>query len=876
MKKIFLLLAFLPYFLSAQVFDQFTDGDFSYNHEWLGDTAEFEISNSTVIPASLRPSLRLKAPAGTTGVSYLSTANTMSIADSAEWMFWVRMSLNPSANNNGRVYLVSDQQDMEGSLNGYFVGLGESNDRLTFGKQNGMSSTVLLTGNVANLNKSANILRIRVKKTSAGEWQLFSDTLGGINFVSEGSVIDNTITTTSWFGFSCKYTSSNVTNWFFDDFYAGEVVNDTTPPLVTSVIAISPIQIDVKFSEAVNVVSAETLSNYFVDNSVGAPTLAQIDAVDASLVHLVFGSTFSPSVLYNIKICNVRDLANNAMPCDTLQFAFYTPEAFDVLINEIMPKPDPTVQLPNAEYVELYNRSSFPITLTDWKFSFGSSFKTLPAVTMPAGGYLILSYGNDLDAYGDNVPLFTSSSSLTNSGSTLKLTNSTGQIIHTVTYSSSWFTDASKANGGWSLELVDPMNPCDQISNWKASINPKGGTPGAVNSVKASNPDNLLPELLRAGVKSSAPTQVKVYFSEPIDSASMINRFKYLISNGLGNPLQVIPQGPLYTSATLILSASVQEDVIYKLTVIDSVIDCAGNFIPINSSVLFALPDSAEFNDILINEVLSNPPTGGADYVEVYNNSDKIIDLSDLVLGSWDSSAGVVNNQKNISDEIFLMFPGDYYCLTTMPEATIKIYNSINPKGFVKMASLPSYNNDAGTVVVADKGNKVIDKFAYSSDMHYPLLKSTKGVSLERISFNVPTDEKTNWHSAAETSGFGTPAYKNSQYSEFTVSDDPITISPELFSPDNDGYNDVLGITYKFETPGYVANIIIYDSKGRQIKYLAKNTLLGTEGGFTWDGITDSNEKANIGIYIVYVEVFDLQGNAKHYKKTAVLAAKLK
>ena len=158
--------------------------------------------------------------------------------------------------------------------------------------------------------------------------------------------------------------------------------------------------------------------------------------------------------------------------------------------------------------------------------------------------------------------------------------------------------------------------------------------------------------------------------------------------------------------------------------------------------------------------------------------------------------------------------------------------------------------------------------------MHFPLLKSYKGVSLERISFNAPTEDRTNWHSASETCGFGTPAYKNSQYSEFLSVDDPISINPEIFSPDNDGYNDVLGILYKFKDPGYVANITIYDSKGRQIKSLVKNALLGTEGNYIWDGITDDNERANIGIYIVYVEVFDLQGKTKHYKKTAVLGSK--
>ncbi|HRS53104.1 MAG TPA: lamin tail domain-containing protein [Bacteroidales bacterium] len=878
MKKLIYLFTLLPLFLSAQVFEQFSDGDFTYNPIWTGDTAEFEISTSTIIPAPLRPALRLKAPSGTTGMSYLSTPNTMSITDSVEWTFWVKLSLNPSSNNNARVYLVSDQENVEGSLNGYYVGIGETNDRLTLCRQNGTNYNILITGTQANLNKSSNEVRVKVKKSTSGVWTLYSDTLGGTNFTVEGTATDNSITTTNWFGFYCKYTSSNVNNWFFDDFYAGSIQIDTIPPSINSILALAPTLIDVKFSESVDPTSATTISNYTVDNGIGSPTFAAIDAVDASLVHLSFNYAFTTGQLYNITICNLKDLSNNVLQCETKSFAFYTPKAYDIIINEIMADPDPAVQLPNVEYIELYNRTNLPITLTNWKIYFGTSYKTLPAVTMAPNDYLILSYGNALDTYGNNVPLFTSASTLTNSGTTLMLKNESDQIIHSVTYSSSWYTDASKANGGWSLELVDPFNPCAEESNWKASIDPKGGTPGKVNSVKANNPDNQAPELLRAGVNASQPDRVVVYFSEPLNSASLSNKFKYTISNGIGNPASVIPIGIKYNSAILILPSNmtIQKDVIYKLTVSDSILDCAGNLIPINSSVLFAIPETASYNDIIINEVLSNPPTGGSDYVEVYNRSDKIIDLGTLMIASYDTLSSTIINANNISDEIYLMFPGDYYCLTTDPVAIKKLYYTSNPKGFIKMSSMPSYNNNKGIVVISDKSNTIIDKLTYSASMHFPLLKSTKGVSLERINFNVPTEEKTNWHSASENCGFGTPAYKNSQYTDYTPSDDPITINPEIFSPDNDGHNDVLGITYKFEEVGYMANIIIYDAKGRQVKYLAKNTYLGTEGSFTWNGITDDNEKANVGMYVIYVEVFDLQGKIKHYKKAAVLASKLK
>ncbi|MCK6650003.1 MAG: lamin tail domain-containing protein, partial [Bacteroidia bacterium] len=161
------------------------------------------------------------------------------------------------------------------------------------------------------------------------------------------------------------------------------------------------------------------------------------------------------------------------------------------------------------------------------------------------------------------------------------------------------------------------------------------------------------------------------------------------------------------------------------------------------------------------------------------------------------------------------------------------------------------------------------------SDMHFALLNSTKGVSLERIDFNRETNDRTNWHSASKDVGDATPAYKNSQYTDAGETESAIEITPEIFSPDEDGYNDVVNINYHFDQPGFVANVSIYDSKGRLNRYLIRNELLGTKGTFSWDGITEEKEKARIGIYIVFFEVFHSDGTVKKYKKTCVLGGKL-
>ena len=53
-----------------------------------------------------------------------------------------------------------------------------------------------------------------------------------------------------------------------------------------------------------------------------------------------------------------------------------------------------------------------------------------------------------------------SSFSLVNTGTTLVLRDAQDAIIHHVSYTDSWYQNSIKQNGGWSLEMIDPQNPC--------------------------------------------------------------------------------------------------------------------------------------------------------------------------------------------------------------------------------------------------------------------------------------------------------------------------------------------------------------------------------------------------------------------------------
>lgn len=1138
MKKFIIILLLLPFSLHAQLFDDFADGNFTQNPEWLGDTASFKISTYSSSSWSVQPRLQLNGSAADT--SFLYTPNIMANLDDKQWDIWIRLAFNTSASNNCKIYIVSDNSNLNGPLNGYFIMLGDDNndqnDSICLYKQSGSTITKLIQGHNAFTGASANY-RIKATRDAAGNWELLSDATGGHNFVSEGTATDLSFNNSSYFGIYCKYTSTNKTNFYFDDIYSGPVIVDTIAPYITSAYALSSTTLDVSFSEIVSTSTSENISNYSV-TGIGNPVSAVRDAVNGSIVHLSFSMPFTEGVLYNLNVSNIADLTGNIMLPATVPFSWYYTQTYDVLINEIMADPDPPVGLPNYEYLELYNRTPVPINLKNWELQIGTTIKTFPDVTIQAGGFLILAAdaaGPSLAPYGPFTGF--STFSLTNSGASLLLKNQNGDIIHFIDYSDTWYRDNTKINGGWSLEQIDPDNPCGEAFNWKAStgslggtpgnqnsvfsLNPDtlnpfikevhpltlttaevffnetvtaeaianpsnyfidnsigfatgvvitgtsfksvvlslpdslqqdviytltftdtlfdcsgnytvttskifsiyhakvfdlvfneimadpdpavglpayeyaelynrtdfpislagwelnisgtakeignasiephsylilsssgsevswnaygsvaeisgfsltnengylilndssghtisfvnysldwygssskkdggwsleqidpgnpcgeasnwkpsvaiaGGTPGSVNSVNSVNPDLIQPRMIRAAMSRFDKNNVRVYFNEPLDSVSLKKTTRYVVDNNVGAPDEVRAVIPDNKSLVLHFPQVFSEGIIYTLTVSDSILDCSGNMILQNSSVRFAIPEMPDSADIVVNEVLFDPLEGGVDYVEVYNRSQKVLDFFDLNLSGYDAG---LNDVKSITEFNYLFFPGTYICLSTSQSKVKSQYNTPNPYGFLDMLSFPSFNTDEGSVVISTKNEEIIDAMSYTSDMHFPLLNTTDGVSLERIDFNRPASDLTNWHSAAETLGFGTPAYQNSQFLQSDADDGVVAVYPEIFSPDNDGYNDLLNITVSQNGTGRYINITIYDSKGRLVKYLVKNVLIADENTFTWDGTNDRRQKADMGVYIIYAELIDLGGKVKHYKRTAVLAVKL-
>ena len=839
----------------SQITDDFTDGNTTESPIWLGETLNFVVN-----PDAL---LQLAAPA-IAGQSHLSTSSE--IINEAEWSFYVKLAFNPSSSNYMDIYLVSDEDNLKNPLNGYFVRIGNTQDEVSLYRQSGASSTSIKIIDGADQRVDFSIVEcnIKVTKTNENFWELFVDTDLNGNYISEGTTMDNEHFFSKYFGILCTYTSTRSDKFFFDKlFISGKPFLDETAPTFDTLLVTSDSTIQVIFSEKINLSSANT-ANYLVDKSIGNPysTIQEND----SIVILSFQNKFENQVAYLLNIHGIEDPFSNVMENLSIPFTYLAPYTItfnDVLITEIMADPNPGVDLPEYEYLEIFNPSQETYTINKMTLVVGGDTVTLSDFSMLPEEYMILCQSSaveHLEKYGKTLSV-TNWPSLNNTGEAIVLFNSMEKLVFSMEYNDSWYKTIEKNDGGWSLEMIDTDFPCKGSENWMASGDPSGGTPGRKNASSDELSDFSGPLITR--IIAESDTSVIVYLNEKIRPKEITIQ---QISTNPPLDVELIQLHlPEYSTVTIGFSTTISPKTTYELT-IKNLYDCIGN-IQQESSSTFVLPEKADSLDLIINEILFNPWPDGVDFVELYNQSDKYIDLQSLRIGNNDDISP-------ISDDHFIIEPEQYLALTENPELLNNNYPGIPPENIIEVHDMPGYNDDEGAVTIMTGNGNNIDFFQYNDAHHASFLKDTEGVSLERITWEGPSDNPNNWHSAASTSGFATPGKMNSQFMISGGDESEVTIDPQVFAPGQSGYHEFTTIKCRFQNSGNMANILILDAHGRVIKTIISHLSIGAEEDFKWEGQDDAGQQVRMGPYIVFLEIYNTEGFKKLYRKKVVVGAR--
>ncbi len=698
----------------------------------------------------------------------------------------------------------------------------------------------------------------------------------------EGEIIDQVVYSREWYGDTEKDDGGyslelinpesecpGIINWA-----ASTDVNGGTPGFVNSIYSLSPdseppvllnyqvhdSSVQLNFSEPLD--SLSILEGAYLMDGLSM-TLSEVSTNYSDQIMISFDTQLQPGKLYQLEVFGPVDCSGNELVPFSISFGLGAkPEFNDLIITEIMADPDPVLGLPNSEYLEIHNRTDKLISLDNVKIMDEGGEMKLPAIVIPAHDYLVLVPSNAVSQFENEVTGVPNWRSLNNSGELLAIFHGE-ELIFNVDYSSSWHTIEN--DGGISLEIRDVNNPCAGSVNWGSSLSQAGGTPGAANSIAESIPDNFGPELVEVNVLSDAA--LRLVFDEPL----LFDEISISQLEILPGPIQIsdIKLDTLVRDFLLVhLLDRLSPGTTYTIT-LSQLKDCNGNLISANT-LEFILPEEADSLDVIINEVLFNPREDGVDFVEVYNRSSKNIDLNGWQLGrKYEDRV----EEYIISSGHHILWPGQYLALTTNKMRLVEDYPLGRSDDMIEMNAFPVLPNESASILLIDDEDQIMDAFEYHEDMHLSLLESVDGVSLERISFDQPTQDPNNWQSASSTVGFATPGYQNSQSMEVAPKG-VLTIEPKVFVPANFGSTitpDFTTINYQLTSTGQLANVNIYNRNGQLIKNLASGISLASNGFLRWDGTTDGGSVASMGYYLIVFELYDGTGHREIMKETVVV-----
>jgi len=845
----------ITFLARGQLAESFADSNFSANPVWTGTPQAWIVNAARQLQSS--------HPLANSSF-WLTTPNRLALA--AEWTIRLRLHFNTSSLNYTDIWLLSALENPEAPGNtGYFVRVGGSADEVALFRKDPAGAVKIIDGTDGVTNTSDNHLRLRVIRRADGQFQLLRGDAGsGSPLTSEGSITDSTYRTTAFFALQVRQSTSS----FFGRHYFSEIQvqpwqADTTAPSLLLVEALNDSTLSVRFSEAVDARTALHPDRYSVSAGIGSPQHVRVDPADASRVILEFSRSFPPGISLLLTVREVYDLNGNLLLQDTDSFVFYRAVRYDVLLHEIMADPTPSQGLPATEYIEIRNVSPHNLNIGGWRIAGGNTLsQPFPELWLPADSLLLLTSSGQvasLSPYGRSIGL-SNFPALSNEGTTLQLLDARGQSIHALAYEKSWYQNELKALGGWSLELIDPSNPCGNA--WSASLHPQGGTPGRRNSVEGPGADTDPPVLLRAWCADSLT--VLAVFDETLDSASLSGLTVGLENGPAILTVQALP--PLFRELRIGLAAPLQRGLIYRLS-IQGAADCRNNRAEAQKVKVGLAGIGAQ--GLQLNELLYAPPPGGSEYVEVAHRGKELIDLSRVFIGGR-TATGELSNIKPLSATPFLLFPGDHAAVSENPAAVRRHYRVAQPALLLRVPGMPALADHGGTVALLDAQGTLLDEVRYDPKWQLPLIRDDRGIALERLSAQAPTQDRHNWHSASAASGYGTPTARNSQY-RGDEQRSRLWVDPPVFTPDGDGIDDLALIRYEVEQAGCIGTVTLFNAAGVPVRPLVRNELMGRKGHWTWDGLDAQGKPAVQGTYVLLAEWFGLDGKRSREKRTVTL-----
>ncbi|WNJ19173.1 hypothetical protein [Pontibacter sp. G13] len=845
---LFYILFLIPCLARSQWSDDFSDGNLHQNPPWRGDTAFFHVN----------PSLQLQSQ-GRPETESLLIYTPLDMRTNMHWSGQIQTDFSASASNQIRIHLWMDHPDPDSALFDLWLELGESGSedapKLNVRSENQISS--LLQGAISSaadpldlgyqvIWDSTGLLRMGLLHADSSEWAWHAQS--GYAFPTGLGV----------FAIEFRHTASRANGLTIDDLAAGSPIQDTLPPAIREIIPLDSHQLELVFDEWI--MAPQTLS---INRSSDGQAAEWIHPLPDHLV-ATWPTGFTVGAMDTLTLEGILDSSENDA---SIAFPFQWEWAIRaqpgmVNLREILPDPIPSRGLPAFEFIEIGNETHHWIDLTGISVTIGSRTADLAPTLLAPHHVMVLCPLEAVSEFDgrEQVMGLAEWPSLTNSGATISLKDAHGELLDRLSYDSEWF-DGEEMDGR-SLERVYASLPgCQGSDHWMVSEEFQGGSPGELGAYLGTNMRGQDPQIEALLIPS--PQQIDIQWTQPVLASDQSANWAIF-------PNEPAPQSVSWSSDlknySLRLESPLESHHWYTLE-LDSLQTCEGAFLALSTSL--AIPKTPVQGEVWINELLFDPVSGGADFVELQTTAEWPLDGGALYVAGIDSNDLPVR----LLPDGYLLMPHAYPCFSEDAAHIRRQYLPPGNSSIIEVPNLPPFPDDAGICQLLNSSGIVLDSMSYEADQHLAVIHDSEGVALERISVSIPSSHTDNWHSAASTHHFGTPGYENSQQFRQPVIRQKLTVAPKIFTPDGDGVDDWVSISLADASHGHWARVRIFDLGGRVIRRISEGDLLGPDGiTYLWNGRDDRGRLVTMGPYVVLWEAMNVHtGGRRQYRGMCIL-----
>jgi hypothetical protein len=441
----------------------------------------------------------------------------------------------------------------------------------------------------------------------------------------------------------------------------------------------------------------------------------------------------------------------------------------------------------------------------------------------------------------------------------LTLRDSTGRVLSDYTYSIG-------NTPGYSDEKINLDENSDSL-NW-AESRIMGGTPGRKNSVSPPLYDFgfkensfIFPLILIAGETIAFSLEVSNFGIKSLsDSVEIIVYIDTNMDGIYQNEDQLIDHQKVPTIAHMIVfewsyPPAGEHQVIAQLFI-------NKDEDPLNNRISKIIRIFERNTSLHMNEIKFLTENGEPEWIELVNLSEEKVYLKD-----W--SIADLSDTVSIDSSVYLR-SGEFIVISK--DSLSKFYQ-LKIEKLIILNKFPTLNDQEDEIRLLDPSGRWIERIVYERDWLEG--EEFRSPSLERINPSLYENNKENWGPCIDNLR-ATPGKKNSIFSELNNQLSEINASPNPFSPDQDGLNDVTIISGQIPESNARIKVEIYDIRGRLIQRLKDNGFSGSNFNLVWDGRDQYGRIARIGIYIIYIQALnDRLGILREMKTTVILAQKL-